>query len=222
MLSFGSVSAMPRVVVINPNSTERITDQIRDAAGAHAGATVDVVTSPRGPAAIESDQDVADSVAPMLATAAAHPADAYVVACFSDPGLDDLRRVSGVPAFGIAESAMHAAVNGGGPVGVVSSVEASIPRHERYWKRIGMEAEVVSDIAVGLGVLELNTDEAYDRVRTAAEVLVERGAAAIVLGCTGMTHMVERLEQAVGVPVVDPVQAATRAAIETLRAEEPG
>ena len=95
---------MPSIAVINPNSTERITDQIRDAIDAPSGVDVQVLTSHRGPRAIESDQDVADSIAPMLATAAAHPADAYVVACFSDPGLDELRRVSGVPAFGIAES----------------------------------------------------------------------------------------------------------------------
>ncbi len=211
---------MPKVVVINPNSTERITDQIREAAGAHSDVVVDVVTSMRGPAAIESDQHVVDSVAPLLATAAAHEAEAYVVACFSDPGLDDLRAIAGVPCFGIAESAVLAG-SAAGPVGIVSSVDASIPRHERYWERRGLSDRVMGDRAVGLGVLDLDTEDAFARVQEAATALVGRGAAAIVLGCTGMTHMVGRLEESLGVPVIDPVQAATRAAVGSLLAEEP-
>lgn len=207
---------MRRIVVINPNSTDRITDQIRDAVEVPEGIEVEVITSRRGPAAIESDEDVADSVAPMLATAADHQADAYVVACFSDPGLHELRSVSGTPSFGIAESAMRAAANVGGTVGVVSSVEASIPRHERHWRRIGMEAHVVGDIAVGLGVLDLDTPDAYERVKAAAGSLVAQGAGAVVLGCTGMTHMVDRLGDELGVPVIDPVQAGAAAAVAAL------
>ena len=202
----------PRVVVINPNSTDRITDQIREAVNGTGAADFKVVTSVEGPAAIESDDDVVNSVTPMLATAATHPADAYVVACFSDPGLTRLRQIGGVPAFGIAESAMHAAIAAGGAVGVISSVDASIPRHDRYWKGLGLEEHVVGDIAVGLGVLELDTPDAYDRVRAAAERLVEQGAGAIILGCTGMTHMAGPLADELGVVVVDPCQAAATAA----------
>ena len=150
---------MSRVLVINPNSTDRLTDQIRDAVGSIDGVDFEVVTSSGGPSAIESDRDVIDSVAPMLAVAASRPADAYVVACFSDPGLADLRD-SGVEAFGIAESAIREAISGGGQVGVISSVDASIPRHDRYWKGLGLDHHVVGDVAVGLGVLELDTPEA--------------------------------------------------------------
>ena len=208
---------MLRVVVINPNSTDRITDQIRAAVEATDAADFQVVTSPGGPSAIESDDDVANSVAPMLTTAAFHPADAYVVACFSDPGLTELRAVSGVPAFGIAESAMHAAIASGGGVGVISSVDASIPRHDRYWKGLGLESHVVGDIAVGLGVLELDTPEAYESVRDAARHLVEQGARSIILGCTGMTHMAGPLAEELGVVVIDPCQAAAAAAASAVR-----
>lgn len=205
-----------RVVVINPNSTERITEQIREAV---AGLSDDlrVVTSPGGPAAIETDHDVAASVGPMLETAAGNSeADAYVVACFSDPGLDQLRDSSDAPVFGIAESAVRAAARLADRVGIVSSVDESIPRHDRYWMRLGLDQAVVGDIAVGLGVLELEGEEAYRRVEVAGRALVEAGAGAVVPGCTGMTHMQDRLQNSLGVPVVDPCRAAVTAALEVV------
>ncbi|MEE9184397.1 MAG: aspartate/glutamate racemase family protein [Acidimicrobiia bacterium] len=204
------------IVVINPNSTERITRQIRDAVSV-LGGNLTVVTSPGGPPAIESDAEVAASVLPLLATAEAHGrAAAYVVACFSDPGLDELRRGRDAPSFGIAESALGAAISMAEQVGIVSSVEDSIPRHQRYWKRLGIEERVVADIAVGLGVLDLETEDAYERVEEAGESLVRAGAGAVVLGCTGMTHMAERLQARLGVPVIDPCRAAVAAAMRAV------
>ena len=95
------------IVVINPNSTERITQQIRDAVSG-LSESVTVVTSAEGPPAIETDGDVIASVEPMLNTADANRgAAAYVIACFSDPGLDELRQTRETPAFGIAESALR-------------------------------------------------------------------------------------------------------------------
>ena len=207
---------MKCVVVINPNSTRRITAQIAEAVKEVGGVEFEVVTSRRGPEAIETDADVVASIAPMLATAATHPADGYVVACFSDPGLSELRELAGVSCFGIAESAMVAATTAGGKVGVISSVDDSIPRHDRYWKQLGLDIFVVGDEAVGLGVLELDTSEAYQRVRSAGRRLVAKGADALVLGCTGMTHMQARLASDLAVMIIDPCQAAAEAAATSL------
>jgi len=181
---------------------------------------VHVVTSTAGPPAIESDADVAAAVVPMLETALAHPADAVVVACFSDPGLDELRRQSQVPAFGIAESAIAQAQRLGERIGVISSVEDSLPRHRRYWDKLGVQEQVVADIPLGLGVLELDTDEAFDRANRAGRQLVAAGADVVVLGCTGMTHMQRRLGDVLGVPVVDPCLAAVEDARRAIAEED--
>lgn len=203
----------PPILVINPNSSERITAQIKSAV---ASQDVEVVRSPQGPSAIETDADVTSSIGPLLATAAAHDASAVVVACFSDPGLSELREQSSVPAIGIAESAIHAALELGERVGVISSVQDSIPRHERYWKKLGVTQNVIADIPLEMGVLELDSAEAYERAVDAGLRLVAGGADVIVLGCTGMTHMQERLESALGVPVVDPCRAGVARARQAL------
>jgi Asp/Glu/hydantoin racemase len=93
------------ILVINPNSSEQISAQIRKAVSDFDSVTV--VTSASGPSAIETDEDVLASIEPMLAVAVSRPSDAIVVACFSDPGLDRLRAQTPTPVFGIAESAMQ-------------------------------------------------------------------------------------------------------------------
>ena len=207
------------IVVINPNSTERITQQIRDAVSSVSDNVI-VVTSTEGPPAIETDSDVIASVEPMLNTADANGgAAAYVVACFSDPGLDELRQTRRAPAFGIAESALRSAVTKADKVGIVSSLEDSIPRHKRYWKRLGLEGRVVGDIPVGLGVLDLDTEDAFAKVKAAGESLVAAGAGAVVLGCTGMTNLGERLQAELAVLVIGPCQAAVTEAVRAVGAE---
>jgi Asp/Glu/hydantoin racemase len=104
----------------------------------------------------------------------------------------------------------------GTKIGVISSVAESLPRHERYWAKLGVADKIAADIALGLGVLELDSAEAYDKALAAGRALVTVGADVVVLGCTGMTHMQDRLAGALGVPVIDPCRAAVEIARRTL------
>ncbi len=208
------------VAVINPNSTEAITDQIRLASAdlaLPADVQVHTVTAAGGPPAIESDEDVVACVPALRQTASAHPADAYVIACFSDPGIETLRRSTGVPVFGIAESSMLTAMGRGRRVGIVSSVAASVPRHERYFKSVGIDARIVADIPVGRGVLELQGPQAQAEVLDVGRHLVEKmGADVVVLGCAGLSHLRVVLQDLLGVPVIDPCRAAVTLALSSI------
>jgi Asp/Glu/hydantoin racemase len=77
---------------------------------------------------------------------------------------------------------------------------------------LGVSDRVAADVALGLGVLHLDTEDAFDRAVRAGRSLLAAGADVVVLGCTGMTHMQARLEAELGVPVVDPCRAAVEAA----------
>lgn len=209
-----------RVIVVNPNSSRRISMQVDEAVSTLAedlGVEVEIATSEDGPAAIESDDDVAAAVEPMIETAARHPADAYVIACFSDPGIGEMRATLEAPVFGIAESAVLAAMSRGRNVGVISAVDEAVPRHYRYWERIGVTSRVVGDIPTGRGVLNLESEEAYEDVLDAGRQLAEAGADVVVLGCTGMTHLRARLQTDLDLPVIEPCQAALTFAASALR-----
>ncbi len=209
-----------RVIVLNPNSTERISREIDRAVQTLAsdlGVEVRVVTSRGGPPAVESDDDVAASIGPMIETAREHPADAYVVACFSDPGVDELRAAVEAPVLGIGEASVLAAMARARRVGIISAVEDAVPRHFRYWDRIGLASRVIGDIATGRGVLDLEGEDAYQDVLKAGHELSDVGAEVVVLGCTGMTQLRSRLQRDLGLSVIEPCRAAVTFAAAALR-----
>ncbi|MCQ3804152.1 MAG: aspartate/glutamate racemase family protein [bacterium] len=211
-------NAPPRVVMINPNSTEYMTRQLAEAASETVGdqMEVGVITNRDGPAAIESDQDVLDCASSMLKTLRNHPADAYVVGCFSDPGLAAAREEFDVPVFGIAESSIHIALQISSSVGIIAGLDKAIPRHAIYWEKLGATENIVGEIACGRGVLDLESEEAYQDVRTAGAKLREEGAEVLVLGCAGMVEMADRLAADLGIPVVEPCRAALQRAARVL------
>jgi Asp/Glu/hydantoin racemase len=208
----------PKVLMINPNSTEYITQMLAEAASETAGSRfdVEVITNRGGPPAIASDQDVLDCASSMLQTLRSHQADAYVVGCFSDPGLAAAQQEFDQPVFGIAESSIHVALEISPAVGIIAGMDQAIPRHEVYWEKLGATANIVGEIACGRGVLDLESEEAYQDVLTAGAKLREIGAEVLVLGCAGMTQMADRLAADLGIPVVEPCRAALQRAEKAL------
>ena len=213
------------IFVINPNSLTKVTAGI-DAALEPlriAGAPpVACLTLPEGPPGIQSQRDVDAVVAPLLSTAAAHEdeAAAFVIACFSDPGLYALREQSRRPVLGIAESGTLSALTIGARFGVISILPASIPRHLRYFGAMGVLDRLAADLAIGLTVAELSDDQ-----RTLArmteiglELRDRHGADVLVMGCAGMARFRDDLAAQTGLPVVEPTLAATGMAMSRVLA----
>ena len=209
-----------RILVVNPNSNQTVTAGLHEAlqplrfAG---GPIIDTATLTDGPRGIESQvhtDAAATSLQRFVDSPSAAGYDAYVVACFSDPGLHALREK--VPlAFGIAEAGIGAALNLGDSIGVVSILPNSLPRHARYFRSLGLQDRIAGDLAINARVEEL-ADEQSVRLRlesTAERLIEDHGADVIVLGCAGMARYREPLQRHLGVPVVDPTQAAACAAI---------
>lgn len=218
-----------RIVVLNPNSSEWVTRSM-DAALAplkmSGGPFIQCVTLECGPAAIESDQDVARA-APLVGAFVnenENTADAFVIACFSDPGLVLARGSSRVPVFGMAESGYMTALTRGSRFGVISILESSIPRHRRYIRALGIESRLAGDMALGLGVGELSPSRALsEKLESVSKALIRRHAAdVLVLGCAALATYRADLERVVGVPVVEPVQAAVAMAAGTVLAATNG
>ena len=211
------------IVVINPNSTEAVTlgmDEAVTPLRVLGGPAIECVTLRDGPPGIESQEDVDAVVAPICALVRHRQAEAgaFVIGCYSDPGLQEAREVGRTPVFGIAESAMLQALALGRSFGVISILEVAIPRHLRYVRALGLESRAAGDRAVGLGVTELDDDDrAYERMLTVGEALRdEDGADVVILGCAGMARHQRALEGALGIPVVEPTRAATALALTTL------
>src|SRR2546422_7404382 len=106
-----------RILVINPNTTQAMTDEIHRVALAAAGpgTEVETVQPKAGPRSIEGFADEVLAAYHTLDVVAGTKGkyDAYVIACFGDPALAACREVSSVPVIGIAEASFHIAGLGG-------------------------------------------------------------------------------------------------------------
>ena len=212
------------ILVINPNSTEEVTnamDAAFDPLRGLIGPSITSITNPDGPPGIET-QEHADAVAMQVLDIVKEKetfADAFVIACFSDPGIYGAREFTRKPVFGIAESGILSALSLGNKFGIIAILDRSIPRHIRYVRSLGLEQRLAGDIAIGIGVTGLSDEkETFARLLKVGEKLInDMEADTLVLGCAGMARYRIRLQEALGVLVVDPAQAAVSQAITTLQ-----
>lgn len=210
------------ILVINPNSNAEVTAGMTAAVAAFVmagGPEIRCTELKDGPFGIESEADIKAVEGLLERRIAEDPADAFVIACYSDPGLAICREATRKPVLGIGESAMLTAMTRGIRFGVVAILEAAISRHLRYIERLGIASRLAGERSLDLRVHEL-ADEArtWERLVAVATALKDQDAAdAIVLGCAGMGRYRQRLEKLLDVPVVDPVQAAVGMALTALR-----
>jgi allantoin racemase len=207
-----------RIQVVNPNTTETMTATMGACARAVAavGTTVEAVTSPMGPASIESHYDEALAVPGLLRVVAAGErdgVDGYVVGCFGDPGVDAARELARGPVIGIAEAAMRTAVLLGRTFSVVTTLSRTAGRAWELAARFGLAAQCRQVRACEIPVLDLERPGSNAEHRITEEcrrAVAEDDADVVVLGCAGMADLCARIGAVVGVPVVDGVAAATK------------
>jgi Asp/Glu/hydantoin racemase len=212
------------VIVINPNSTVAVTTAMDEGLAPlrmPGGPAIECVTLAEGPPGIESQSDADSVIAPLCRTIRARDNDAaaFVVACFSDPGLHSARDATRKPVLGIAECGILAALTLGQRFGVLAILAKSVPRHLRYIGAMGLAGRLAGDLPIGLGVTELAQEGVTLKrlIETGARLRDDKGADVLVLGCAGMARYRGRLQSALGIPVVEPTQAAVTIAIGRVR-----
>ena len=205
------MSAVFRLALLNPNTDARHTD----AMGAVVretlpeGCEVTAVSPERGPTSIESEADsvvAAAAVAELLRELPAH--DAYLVACFGDPGVGAARELTEAPVVGIGEAAFQAAVTIARRFAVITTLPRSIPEIEDALERHGMRSRCVAVEPLGIPVADQgghNPDTTAAIVEAGRRVVVRDGAEALVLACGGMADVARAVASEVGVPVCDGV-----------------
>ena len=214
------MNARKHIYVLNPNSSERVTTCIDHAVARlriEGGPVITCLRLAEGPAGVQTQADI-DMLVPHLraqALSLRESASAYVVACFSDPGLYALREAVAQPVLGIAETGVLTALTLGHRFGVLSILPTSIPRHLRYFGAMGVKDRLAADLSINMGVAGLaDESEAAQRLgETGKRLRDEYGADVVVLGCAGMAAQRDALEQTLGIPVVEPTQATVASAL---------
>ena len=208
---------MARILVINPNSSTACTAGISAAIAPFrfpGGPVLEVVTLQQGPPAIYTWRDWHAVVEPMCRLVEASDADAFIVACASDPGIEAVRTATARPVFGIFRSAIAVAVARAERFGVIALVDSSKARHRAALRAMGLVDRLAGEVALNVSMDTLLDPEAARSALVAAgRELAALGAETIILGCTGMAHHQTAVAEAVGLPVIEPAAAAAVLAI---------
>ncbi len=212
---------MARILVVNPNSSAACSAGISAALAPFrlpGGPEFEVATLAEGPPAIYDWRDWHGVVEPLCRLIERETADAYVIACASDPGLDAARATTRRPVFGVFRSAVAVAVARAERFGVIAVVDASKARHLAALRAMGLESRLAAEVALNV-TMETLLQPAAARARliAAARDCAAAGAGTIILGCTGMAHHRAAVEDAVGVPVIEPCQAAAAIALSAIQ-----
>ncbi len=206
--------------LINPNTTSSMTAKIGEAAVrvAATGTRISATNPIAGPVSIESHFDEAISAVGVLEEVRrgeADAVDAYVIACFGDPGLLAAREITRAPVIGIAEAAFHLATLISTRFSVVTTLGRTAIIAEHLLQNYGFAHHCRRVRAAEIPVLDLedNGTRALDRIiaecRRARD---EDGIGAIVLGCGGMADLTDEIREAVGLPIVEGVTASVKLA----------
>ena len=212
----------PQILVINPNSNGSVTDGLAkelQSFNFSDGPEIVCVSLTQGPFGIESQADVESVKLPLRNMVYDRKnIDAFVIACYSDPGLQVCREATDRPVFGIQECGVLAAMAQGDRFGVIALQERSIRRHLLYLRQMGVIGRFAKERAANLSVEECASGKkTFDKLFTIAHQLRDEDQAdTIILGCAGMASHRSSLESRIGLPVIDPVQAAVSMAIHSV------
>ena len=169
-----------RILVVNPNSNEVVTKGLADALAPIAfedGPEIDCVTLKEGPYGIETQEHVESVALPLRRlVAGSNDVDAFVIACYSDPGLHVCREATPRPVFGINEAGVLTALARGERFGVIAIGQRSIRRHVRYMRQMGLMDRFAGERPLNMSVAETASGEkTLDRMIEVGKELRDAG-----------------------------------------------
>lgn len=211
---------MMRLLLVNPNTSAATTAAMVAIAreAAPEGVLIEGATAAFGAALITDEATLAtaaEAVAALAATLDPRNWDGMIVAAFGDPGLAALRARLPLPVTGIGEAGMAEAAEGGRRFAVATTTPGL--------------AAAIGRMAAGYGALfrgvrltpgdpaALTADPAalQDALRRCCAEAVELdGAEAVVIGGGPLALAARALRPLLAVPIVEPVPAAVRLAVQ--------
>jgi allantoin racemase len=215
MLSFNSPEVSRRLLLINPNTNAEVTRRVHAAARASAAAAtcIDAQNPVQGPFSVEGDRDraaAAPHVIDLVRKTLTRPYDGYVLACFDDIAIAEVRSMVAAPVISMAEAAIRTAIERAGKFAIVTTVTSAVPSISRLLERYGV-ADRCTVLATGFGVAETSGQSVAAEAGLRDVLLKARNevhAEAIVLGSGAFGGRRTELATTFGIDIIDGLEEA--------------
>jgi allantoin racemase len=206
---------MTEILLINPNTTQSITDLVLNTAKGLAGKGTELraVTAAFGRPYIGSRESYAIAGHAALEALMQDKGrkDAVLLACFGDPGLAALKEIAQVPVVGMAEASILQACAVGRRFSIVTGGHA--------WKAMLEEFVAAQGLSARLASVRTVAPTGADIARKPAAALAllakgcnacarEDGADVVILGGAGLAGLAPKLRRKVEVPLLDGLSCA--------------
>lgn len=212
---------MKTLAIINPNTSEETTDMMtgiaRDFLPHDSGWEVEGITATSGPSMItdelalkESSVQVVQSLMGLRARSNGPP-DAVIIGAIGDPGLAEVRRLSNIPAFGLAESAMLEAAQDGRSFGIVTTTPGLVSAMEARVAELGLLEQYTGirltngdpqDLVANPHMLSASLSECVERC------FKDDHAEAVIIGGGPLSEAAKNLQPLYQYPIIVPVESA--------------
>lgn len=213
-----------RILMINPNMTQSMTDTMVEVARNTAGDIAQIIpsTASQGFPYISSRAEAQIAGAHVLETIAAHRGkmDAVIVAAFGDPGLVAARDLFDVPVVGMAEAAVLTAAMLGERFAVITFSPHMVRWYQDCVLQTGLGARftgVRCPADPPASIDNIATELKGDLIALAGQATVEDGADVIILGGAPLAGLAPKIAQDTTGILIDPIAAATAQAIAMLQ-----
>ena len=203
-----------KLLVVNPNQTQAMTDAVASAARAAArpGTEILAVTGTFGPQVIGSRAENALAAQGVLDLVARHGAgvDAVVLAVSLDTALWACRELLDQPVVGMTEAALLTGAMLGTRLGVLTFGARMGPLYRELVEAHGLGGRLAGVVAVEVTPQQAFSDPArvHDAVRGGIETLVAQGAEAVLLAGAALAGMAPQLQPTAPVPLLDGIGCA--------------
>lgn len=205
-----------RFLVINPNTNAKVTEGVRKVMRTTTppGIVTEVTSPAAGPFAIESVADKAEAGRQVLALIHERMGEGfagYILACFDDIAIDEIRALTRMPVVSLAEAGIRYAHATGGPFRVITTFEEAVPTIKALSASYGLDDGCMV-VATGIGVTDTaaRTEQAEARLSMHIQDAIRQGATAIVLGSGAFAGRAVELEARYGLEVMDGFSEALR------------
>lgn len=191
---------------------------------AFPGTEIELVSPDKGPASIQTDEDVAQAIPNILKKvkeAEDKGFDAIIVSCGMDPAVDECRKHVKIPVIGTGAPAhLMAALLGSKYTIIVPGEKGKRPPDHRIVRKLGFERKLASIRGVGLPILDIREEFIKQDfkitknlfIEEARKAIEEDGADVIVPGCGYFASFARDAQDKIGVPVIDSVSVALKTA----------
>ena len=210
---------MPRILLLNPNTTSSVTNLMMAAGQAVASPGTDLVplTAPRGfpYIATRAEAQIGGALVLEMLAERHRDVDAAIVAAFGDPGLLGARELFDIPVVGVSEAAMLTACMLGQRFAIVTFTRALRPWFRDCVDAHGLGGRCAGIVALDGPISSIETVQEQNEgrlVRLAEETVRHTGADVLIFAGAPLAGLAAKVLDRLPVPLVDPVAAAVKQA----------